>query len=451
MPANGGYGAGSGSSSGGSGSGGGAGGGASAGGAGAGGSGGSSGAGGLGAGGFGGGGATSCGPLSANTPVLSLDYANADAQSPSIVLAGAGAELAVVVHSATSVVQATGATLRVSSFAPWGPWPPVVPQAAQLETAKKASVPGVAYAVAPRAPGGPPTFDLLFRDYVGLWFSRTTAPAAGGAVSPLSADVLQGKSIGFFAPSADHTRRLAMVVQAGDGYFDAAANSASDVDGASFFDIGCATTPIAADGIAVGPHFLVGLALGAPPAWDSADLPCIQKYPGVGPATTIYVGAVEPTGYPLTIGGKIDVGTPVTRIRMASRSDGAWLVFSTGVGPLQAMRIDGGAAVVLPPAPIAEIAGTPASSSFAVDTIDDDLVLASIDAPPGGASTVVVRRFDALGSVIASASMVPGGAIAGELTLAAATGKGLLIGWSELPGGAEKHRLRVARFHCGDP
>jgi hypothetical protein len=385
-----------------------------------------------------------CGALGVADSVV-LEDDDIDARAPWLVPIGAAGESVALVHSGSSVSKATGARIRLRMFDPWSAWPPSIPAAAYLQT-KGAFFPAASFAVASRKPSAAPGFALAYRDYAGSWFNIALNPLAKTAT--WFTDIAKGDLAAFFAPSADGTQFFTLFRQSGNGHFGVSPNLSNANHSMNLFSVACATTPIVADAVAGGPGWIMALASGVTPKWDSADYPCEQKFDDVGPASTIYPGVVDLEGYPFTPAEPIDLGEPALRIRMAPRSDGAWLAYGTASTPIRVARLDPAGHVALAPVTPPDGAGAPAASSLAAASLDDDLVLASVDTAPGAAAQIVVRRFDANGVVTAALPIALGGAIDGEPSLVAAPGRGVLVAWSELPAGADGHQLRIARLDC---
>lgn len=206
----------------------------------------------------------------------------------------------------------------------------------------------------------------------------------------------------------------------------------------------CATTTMVADSAPLASAFLLASALGAPPMGDQ-DIDCFARFPDLEPANTIYV-----TRLPLMSSGFSEPTTMATfaesvliaRLRMAPRSDGAWITrtgASTTSEPafLRVARVDTGGAVVLAPVTLA-LTGDLDPVSLDAAPVGDDLAIASSES-----DVITLRRVGDDGAVTASHVVASDATRDAPLSLDAHD-DAALVAWSEGNGDAP-HVVRLAR------
>lgn len=396
------------------------------------------GGGGIGGGGVGGSGALlACGSLVAQADVITLDAPGIDARHPTLAEAP-GLQKAVLAFADVPVAVDELPLIRDTVFEPWFAWPPSIPDTKLLKT--YGYYPATLFEVSPiemPAPG----FTLLYRADPSPWFGLAVDPLAKTAPNYTE---LEGDSIVFQSASGDRKHSLTFLGTAGEVH-GANAHASGFQGSLHIYTVACASTPILGAAVGAGPGWMVAFTSGAPPKWDHKSYPCAQKFKNAGAATVLFPGTVGVEGDPFVQADPIDLGEPATRIKMAPRTDGAWLAYGTGSFPLRVGRLDPGGHVKAAPAPIAGIA---AADSFVLTTIDDDLVLATVDDASASGTQITVRRIDTAGAITWSTTLDVTGALDGEPSIMSATGRGVVVAWSELPAGAAGHRIRIARLDC---
>ncbi|MFT3776496.1 MAG: hypothetical protein QM820_64975 [Minicystis sp.] len=348
-----------------------------------------------GTGGTGGGPVVSCVAVKVADPILTVDQPSGDLTQPSLVTLDTAPETAAVVFSKHAVPPLMGPTVQVAAFAGWGGWPPAAPAIADMKdpTTPNGLVSGVSMVAASQI-GSPPSFALLYRDFAGVQTSIAWDATADGTLGSHAAT--EGGQALMLVPSAAGDRILGGVSAPNAGKF--ALDMMVQVPNAvlNFTHIGCATTPVAADAAPAKTGWILAAALGTKFGWDGNSLDCTDKFSDIGPATKLSFASVDPSGFPATLTAVLDTA-PVTRVRLAGRSDGAWALWSTeGSDVLEGVRLS------TLPAPVDSFqifaqTGTLVVTSFDVESIADALVLAA------------AVRMDGQNDGIQVAALGPGG------------------------------------------
>ncbi|WP_437854692.1 hypothetical protein [Sorangium sp. So ce363] len=202
-------------------------------------------------------------------------------------------------------------------------------------------------------------------------------------------------------------------------------------------------------------------ALGAPTDWKPKGPLCDVRFPGVGPATTIYLGRYSADGISIGYNGSamaskeaIHEAAPVARLRMAPRPDGAWLAWTLAPledapGALRVARMTPSGEVALPPITVPSCS-TPVAESLAAEQVDGDLVVAVVETNTRGKDRIVLRRLDAEGTLTWMTTLFLGGKVEGSLSMLAQRGRGLLIAWAERASSSSASQLRAVRLGCAE-
>ncbi|WP_437713373.1 hypothetical protein WMF45_46645 [Sorangium sp. So ce448] len=430
--------------------------------------------------------AATCGVLAAARSSLSLAQPGTDLLDPQWVLGATDAPVYLYTSAATP---AGDRIVQRVALDPWSAQPPAFSEPALALDAKHQTIPGDAFAVARLYPLDD---DDNFESVV-VYRERYTAPfpdplPPGGffraarawseGSEPFSSwsqhiGTHYGERMVSFRSSGVEQLAITEVQEPGPRY-SMVAGTVTEGVGHSMFGLyfGCATTPIAVDAAWwtqvdeedtgwVLHHWLLGAALGAPTEWTRGWHPCDVKYPGPGPATTIYLGRYSADGISIGLNGgaiaskeAIHEAAPVARLRMAPRPDGAWLAWTLAPledapSALRVARMTPSGEVALPPITVPSCS-TPVTGSLAVEQVDGDLVVAVVETNTGGKDRIVLRRLDAEGTLTWMTTLFPGGKVEGSLSILAQPGRGLLIAWAERPSSSSASQLRAVRLGCAE-
>ncbi|MDC0679182.1 hypothetical protein [Sorangium atrum] len=430
--------------------------------------------------------AAACGALAPAGPALSLAQPGTDLLDPQWVL---GAKDAPVYLYTSSATPAGSRVLQRVALDPWSAQPPAFSEPALALDAKHKTIPGDAFAVAQLYPlDDDDNFEsvVVYRErYTTLFpdplppgsFFRTARAWSEGSepFSSWSQHIGQhyGERIVSFRSSGAEQLAITEVYEPGPRYammvgtvWNGVGSSKTGMYG------GCATTPIAFDAAWwkrvdeedtgwVLRYWLFGAALGAPTDWQPGWFPCDVKYPGVGPATTIYLGRYSVDGISIASSGSamssneaIHEAAPVARLRMAPRPDGAWLAWTLAPlegapGALRVARMTPSGGIALPPITVPSCS-TPVAESLAAEQVDGDLVVAVVETNTRGKDRIVLRRLDADGRLTWMSTLFPGGKVEGSLSMLAQRDRGLLIAWAERPSSSSASQLRAVRLGCAE-
>jgi hypothetical protein len=430
--------------------------------------------------------AAACGTLAAAGPSLSLAQPGTDLLDPQWVLGATDAPVYLYTSSATP---AGARVVQRVTLDPWSAQPPAFSEPALALDAKHQTIPGEAFAVARLYPlDDDDNFEsvVVYRErYTTVFpdplppggFFRTARAWSEGS-EPFSSwsqhiGTYYGERMVSFRSSGVEQLAITEVQEPGPRY-SMVAGTVTEGVGHSMFGLyfGCATTPVAVDAARwtqvdeedtgwVLHYWLIGAALGAPTEWRLGWNPCDVKYPGPGPATTIYLGRYSADGISIGLNGgaiaskeAIHEAAPVARLRMAPRLDGAWLAWTLAPledapSALRVARMTPSGEVALPPITVPSCS-TPVTGSLAAEQVDGDLVVAVVETNTGGKDRIVLRRLDAAGTLTWMTTLFPGGKVEGSLSILAQRGRGLLIAWAERPSSSSASQLRAVRLGCAE-
>lgn len=401
-----------------------------------------------GSGGVGGGPVVMCNGVVAAEPILTVDEPNGDLSQPSLVLLDTVPLTAAVVFARQSLPPIGGPTARVGAFDGWGAWPPAAPAIVDIKKQQGPGlVPAIALLAATRRDPGVAAFALLYEQFGAIatniapkvganGLSGWAAESVGGTPLMLVQSPSVKEFLGAISAPSGNSFGLNMMVAAPSADFN-------------FFTIGCASTPIVADAAGTADGWILVTSLGTPFGWNGIGTTCAQKFANIGPASTLDLVHVGPEGQEPTLTQTIETAAPISRIRLATRDEGAWLVWSlTGASDLS-----GGVLSSLPSLAstfqiLAQV-GTLDVSSFDVEPFGDTLVVAAVVQVIGADDQIQIVAIDTNGSPKWSALFATEGTVEGPLSLLAAPdGSTLLVAWSELQPGLMSRRLRIARLDC---
>jgi hypothetical protein len=432
-----------------------------AGGAGAGGTAGAGGSGGAGASG----GSIECGAIAiAGPPALLEGGFGHHERHPLWTLSSNDGEHVTLVSSRQAAEGPAGADFPIgivhTTLEPWG----VFPSGGVLGPDDFGDDDGGATLAAARAPGG--RFALLFADALppdgGLLFSAGFVPF--DSTPPPSVPVDSAATEARFAVQGPGGHLLGRhgPGAGGDAAFQIQASFAGE-DGVLSGDVvlGCASSPMYADAVRAPGGFLVGLSNGGAfldaacidPEWAGPDDVHIASSNG------IEYDLVETMGAP---GGATD-------LKMAGRSDGAWIVVGTPPGQVVSGMFIGarlgpdGKIISMFPAggsdPDMEI---PQNGTLAAAAIGDHLAVAWIDHAGDKGPFLRVKVFDPEGNAAGHVEIFPSTSFAGGPALLGSPASAvlkhgfasLLVAWPETPdqGMGDGDKIRAVRIDCvGSP
>ena len=218
-------------------------------------------------------------------------------------------------------------------------------------------------------------------------------------------------------------------------------------------DVGCATDAMNADAVGAGDRWIMAMSNGTPFGTLDCNAPEIS-FPD---EVQIIVAKT------LSIVQTDTLSPPAGDMKMAPRSDGAWLVVSTIPGqvpkPLfQAVRIDleGHVVSMFPvgsPSPEEDI---PLPGTLAVAGVDDHLVTAWVDVAGDKGPFIKVSVLDPEGAPLGTVQVfaTPDHALSGAPALVGSpVSRSALLAWSESSAVASAgNRIRAVRIDCvGQP
>ncbi|WP_437278193.1 hypothetical protein WME90_44385 [Sorangium sp. So ce375] len=431
--------------------------------------------------------AAACSALAPAGPSLSLALPGTDLLDPQWVVGGKDAPVYLYTSSATPT---GGRVLQRVTLDPWSAQPPAFSAPALVLNGSNGVLLGDAFAVAHVSPlNEDENFEsvVVFRERDTVPFPAPLPPghffrtALAWSEDSEFFSPLAGHHIGMhfgermvsFRSSGAVQLAVTEVHEPGPRYSMVVGAVSERVSHAmTGLYVGCAATPIAFDAASwtrvdeedtgwVLRYWLFGAALGAPTDWKIGWRPCDVKYPGVGPATTIYLGRVSadglnigPNGEVMASNEAIHEAAPVARLRMAPRPDGAWLAWTLAPledapSALRVARMTPSGAIALPPITVPSCS-TPVAESLATEQVDGDLVVAVVETNTGGKDRIVLRRFDADGTLTWMTTLFPGGKVEGSLSMLAQRDRGLLIAWAERPSSSSASQLRARRLDCAE-
>jgi hypothetical protein len=380
-------------------------------------------------------------------PVATLDDPGNDDGPPSVVpLFGASPTALLFVRDSGS---SPGAW--IAPFDGWGAWPPpdlitanvtLVPfwqvengQTTISVLATSTSPPpvgGFSIAMGYGGVGDPPATDITLQIY-GQMHAEVGLPGL-----PVMLEV-----------EGDEFAALAATSTAATGGYALALAISKIGTGWSKLLAGCASTSPTADAAAMAGGWILAAALGTPltlsdplPYFDTTCPPM-----SISPATNLQLATLDFWGNPGPAGASIPAGSPVTGLRMAPRSTGAWLFWTeTGGQGVRGAMVDTSAqpSATYAPLPQANVDG-----AFDAQPFEDTVVLAGVSRTSGEDDTVVVKALGSATQMLWETTIPTGGQVDGPPRVLIGSGGGaVLVAWSELAAGASSHRLRVARIDC---
>jgi len=344
--------------------------------------------------------------------------------------------------------------LRMTAIQPWGSWPSTLGTGAQsafvagqdqfaFDRGKGVNELAMAWPATPSPPGSQPQ---------GLFFSDEVS-ATGGNPNQVVSLALTGPAshVARFVRAASNATLVGF--EAGDAGYHALHLTRVTKNGMTWSQsfVGCATTAVDADAIAVTPSaFFVAFSSSRPfgTCLNDADIDT--------PAHRILAARFGGGNSSLEqLPVDVDEDDVVSFVRLLPRTGGAWLVWQfQGVNaelppPVMLMALDGDGAPIAPPVPVLDGGATYSQPAFA--SLGQRLAMAWVDgSDPNG--SIRVRLLSEIG-VIANenAYVSPVKNLAPELELfASPDGDQLLLGWAAPSGGALMPDGWVARF-CVPP
>ena len=383
---------------------------------------------------------------------------DADLTQPSLVTLSTSPPTVALVYSRKPLAGGAAAIARVASFAGWDAWPPPTPTFVDLTdpSAGNAPVPGVALLAASRRGAGPTDFALLHGDEGGL-FTRLSLLAEATGSTGKSGVPRPGTPLMLAAdPASDNFYFSGYVAQDGDN-FALHLQDSTDESTNSFPTLACASTPITAGVAGLGngadKGWLVAAALGTtinvdPPTKTPPS--CADNFDTIGPATQLTVVHIYPAGLGISSNLIEAEDAPITQIRMAPRAGGAWVTWS----------IEGKTSLLtatVVPTQIDEIhaidpfnPGDTVTSSFDVQPRKNLAEIVMVVRSPSGVDGLQFTQLAGIGDIGGTGlAFSAEGQVDGPISLLISEATdSALVAWSELPAGASKHRLRVARIEC---
>src|SRR6185436_12828287 len=132
---------------------------------------------------------------------------------------------------------------------------------------------------------------------------------------------------------------------------------------------------------------------------------------------------------------EVESGPELTDVRLAERSDGAWLVWSSGANTLRVGRLDPSGA---PTGGTFDLDVPYQAGSVAAASVNDFLMIGWIEDAPGGAS-LRVQVLGPDGVAHAGATVAPTGTPQGRLTLLGSPkSRSWVLAWSESAAGGDQ-------------
>lgn len=381
-----------------------------------------------------------CGELEYITPFVSLAGGMQPHQRTPKLAFSSDDDTRVTVGSAWQFVDTPNAPLelRRTSLSPW----PDFPAGSSLGNTNKMDLDGgVSFAIA-QSPGD--RFALLFADFQespagGLRFSADFKPAAANPPDTFLVDpdaqkalfLSRGKSRflygGGFQSGSTHEIRAGLIDE--------------DLVESLFF-LGCASAAPLADAVPYLEYFFVAMANGTDAFGCDVGVP--------GPPSRLQIVKIQESG---VVENVVEIGSQsMTDLKLAPRSDGAWLVWTDPGGEdlppsilIGQLTTDG------------ELAGTLEWSvpfqpgSLAITSFEDFLALAWIQSDPEGASPrvqVFGPDFTPLGAIEVQSAGV---AKAPLSFLGSPFARQALLAWSETVGDPDLgDQIRMTRVDCLD-
>jgi hypothetical protein len=398
---------------------------------------------------------TACNSVEVAMPILTVADATGNLTQPSLVVVDTAPPTAAVVFAEQAFPTVMGPTAQVGAFDGWGAWPPPAPVVAAVMNQKAGGivptgpVPGVSILAGSLADSPvASSFGLLYSDAGGVWTYAAWAVGTDGAVITEPAQAAGGDAL-MFAPNPSLNAFLGGVAaHDGSNYALDMLFSTSNQEG-NIFNAGCATAPVAADASPVPDGWLLAVALGTKLTWGSGGVDCSVASSQVGPPTSIQLAKVDAMGTTVSVTQTVQVGAAVTRLRMTPGPLAAWAVWSLDGSPALS-----GAEITPSPSfwttfQVVAQTGTLVPLSFAVESLDDLLVVAAVDRVSGSPDQIQVTAVNGTGAGQWLAMVPTGGTVDGALTVRAAPdGSAVLVAWAELPAGGTQDQLRIARIDC---
>jgi hypothetical protein len=390
-----------------------------------------------------------CPAATVASPVLAIEDPERDARVPNLVALQDAAATVVAVYGAGEL-GGDANDLRFASLDAWGAWPPALP--APVDVALGGDQARALVAV-PRGGAGLATKLSLAYGAMnqGTLLAREVTPT--GVMSDtlyLSASLLLSLAPRLYGQAHLGIGWVNRSVFSFDDYFsldaDAALGGAKKPVSRS---PGCATTQPTGDAVGDTGGWILGAALGTPFQWAPFTAFCGLDLSSIEPAKRITFARIDATAESATTGDTLDVGAPVSRLRMAPRSDGAWAVYGTEGLVYFATRVSS-ALEATPPVSIGGAFGAPDPHGFAIGSSGDALVLVDVETLVGGAQAIAVRRFDPQGKPLFSLSIAAEGSVDRDppALVISPAGDAMLVAWTERAPGAPSYRLRLARVDC---
>lgn len=307
------------------------------------------------------------------------------------------------------------------------------------------------------ARAGEDRFGMLFTNTVppgfGLQFSSGFVPFEDA--SPASVPVSSVADEALFAVRGPGGHLIGMQgssVAGGSSYLVEAAFVGEDGSFTGPLGLGCAKGWMFADAVRAGGSYLVALSsAGVPGEVDCED-------PSSGWPDDVQIVVTDGAGFTVTD----SLGAPgtATDVKMAARSDGAWVVIGTPPGQVVSgmflgSRVDAAGKVVLM-FPVGGGSGEPGAENpqngtLTAARLGDQLAVAWVDYGGDKGPFLRVKVFDVNGLPTGHAEIFPGTSFSGAPSLLGSpAGDSLVLAWSETPdqGVNDGDKLRAVRIDC---
>ncbi|MFO0571099.1 MAG: hypothetical protein U0263_36030 [Polyangiaceae bacterium] len=376
-------------------------------------------------GGFGGVGGSSCSSLANLVPVIHVESSGASDTFPKLTRSMSdGSQLTLGLMRTDT---ATGwREILHASFLPWMSWPldPLQPTFSSFKSPE----------LDPAFASGPSTDDhlglLVSHDLVASFAATVTANASNPGPNVTLSNtgsaifVSYSQSAHLVANSSGMTL-MGHVVNAGLGVAD--------------FTLACGLGVNVADATPFENGWIVALA-NEPTAPTTG---CSAAANGTSRLDLLRVG-LDATPTLLT---NLELGVPISSIRVAPYSKGAWVVWRVASGgvvaPIQALRLDASSGELLGPFDVSQPGDLPLDG-FDASSIGDDLVVAWGNDPANNPPDLTLSVFGSFG-LVTQTSFEPGffGPLAVE-----GTQSGVVVAWQNNSAVGPFSQIELTRFDC---
>lgn len=285
---------------------------------------------------------------------------------------------------------------------------------------------------------------------IGLQFSNAVVPYENTAPPAVLAS--GGADEALFAVQGPGGHLLGMQfagVSGGPAFLVSARLAAADGSFGEYLDLGCASDSMHADAVRSGGGFLVALSTGASPGGaDCSD-------PAGGWPDDVQI--VRTDGAGVTFTDHLGAPGSATDVKMAPRSDGAWVVLGTPPGQVvngmflgARLDLEGKVAAMFPVGGGDQTWEIPQNGTLTAAAVGDNLAVAWVDFGGDKGPFLNVKVFDPGGAPTAQAQLFFGGSPAGApALLGSPSGGHLLLAWAETPAqGGDGEMIQAVRIDC---